>query len=103
MFRFSKVYSYFTELSIRKQSKSKIEKQIFFEQSSGFTENNLTQKPITKEEVLLKVIDQPQIQTNVFVERGKLSGLERIERLGEIDNIGDLEKYGYEFFNIIKI
>jgi hypothetical protein len=23
--------------------------------------------------------------------------------LGEVDNIGDLEKYGYKFFNIIKI
>jgi hypothetical protein len=29
---------------------------IFFEQSSGFTENNLTQRPITKEEVLLKLL-----------------------------------------------
>jgi hypothetical protein len=75
---------------------------IFFEQSSGFTENNLSQRPITKEEVLLRVIDQPQIQTNVFVERGKNSGLERIQRLGEVDNLGDLILYGYGFFNVVK-
>jgi hypothetical protein len=37
----------------------------------------------------------------VFIERGKNSGLERLIRLGEVDNIGDLEKYGYGFFNII--
>ena len=44
---------------------------IFFQESSGLTSNNLTAQPITKDEVLLKVIDQAQIQTNVFVERGK--------------------------------
>ena len=75
---------------------------IFFEQSSGFTENNLTQRPITKEEVLIKVIDQPQIQTNVFVERGKNSAYERIQRMGEVDNLGDMINYGYGFFNVEK-
>jgi hypothetical protein len=75
---------------------------IFFEQSSGFTENNLSQRPITKEEVLLKVIDQVQVQTNVFVERGKNSAYERIQRLGEVDNLGDLINYGYGFFNVEK-
>ena len=75
---------------------------IFFEQSSGFTENNLSQRPITKEEVLLRVIDQPQIQTNVFVERGKNSAYERIQRLGEVDNLGDMINYGYKFFNVVK-
>jgi len=74
---------------------------IFFEPSSGFTEYNLTSTPITKEEVLLRVIDQPQIQTDVFVERGKNSALERIQRLGEIDNLGDMQLYGYGFFNIV--
>lgn len=75
---------------------------IFFEQSSGLTENNLSQRPITKEEVLLRVIDQPQIQTNVFVERGKNSVYERIQRLGEVDNLGDMINYGYRFFNVKK-
>jgi hypothetical protein len=28
--------------------------------------------------------------------------LEYIERIGEIDNVGDLEKYGYGFFNVKK-
>jgi hypothetical protein len=73
---------------------------IFLESSSGLTQYNLTAVPITKEEVLLKVIDQPQIQTNVFVERGKNSAYERIQRLGEVDNLGDLVNYGYRFFNI---
>ena len=75
---------------------------IFFEQSSGFTENNLTAEPITKDEVLLKVIAQPQIQTNIFIERGKNSAFERIQRLGEVDNLGDMINYGYGFFNVEK-
>ena len=73
---------------------------IFFEQSSGLTENNLTAQPITKDEVLLKVYDQPQIQTNVFVERGKNSAYERVQRLGEVDNLGDMINYGYGLFNV---
>lgn len=75
---------------------------IFFQMSSGFTENNLTERPITKDEVLLKVVDQAQIQTNIFVERGKSSALERIQRLGEVDNLGDLLNYGYGFFSVVK-
>jgi hypothetical protein len=73
---------------------------IFFQQSSGLTENNLQSSPITKDEVLLKVIDQAQIQTDVFVERGKSSANERIMRLGEVDNLGDMINYGYGFFNV---
>ena len=61
----------------------------------------MTAVPITKDEVLLKVVDQAQIQTNVFVERGKNSAYERIQRLGEVDNLGDMINYGYGFFNVI--
>lgn len=73
----------------------------FYGTSSGFTDQNLTAVPITKNETLIKVIDQPQIQTDVFVERGKNSAYERIQRLGEVDNLGDMENYGYNFFNVI--
>jgi hypothetical protein len=75
---------------------------IFFEESSGLTSNNIVAVPITKEEVLIKVIDQPQIQTDVFVERGKNSAYERVLRFGEVDNLGDLLNYGYGFFNVEK-
>ena len=73
---------------------------IYFQQSSGLTINNLTSEPITKDEVLLKVVDQAQIQTDVFVERGKNSAYERVQRLGEVDNLGDMINYGYGFFNV---
>ena len=74
---------------------------IYFQQSSGLTEYNLTAVSITNDEVLLKVMGQPEIQTNVFVERGKNSAYERVQRLGEVDNLGDLINYGYGFFNVV--
>lgn len=76
---------------------------IFSVYSSGFTSDMLVCSAITKNEVLLNVIDEPEIFSSVFIERGKNSGLERIQRLGEVDNVGDLVKYGYKFFNVINI
>lgn len=75
---------------------------IYEVQSSGYTQNDLVLSAITKNEALLNVIDQPQVITNVYVERGKYAPLESIMRLGEVDNLGDLEKYGYKFYNVIK-
>lgn len=74
---------------------------LFTVYSSGFTSDMLVCQPIVKNELLLGIIDEPEVQSNIFIERGKNSALERIVRMGEIDNIGDLEKYGYKFFNII--
>jgi hypothetical protein len=68
--------------------------------SSGITSDMITQVPIVKDEALIGVVMQPEVQSNVFIERGKNTVLERIERLGEVDNMGDLEKYGYSFFNV---
>jgi len=73
---------------------------LFFFTGTGFNQDNLTAEPIVKQEVLLNVIDQPQIQTNVYIERGKNSAYEKIVRLGEVDNVGDMTNYGYGFFNI---
>ena len=76
---------------------------VFTVYSSGMTPDMMVCSAITKNEVLLNVIDEAEIQSNIFIERGKNSALERLERLGEVDNVGDLEKYGYKFFNVIKI
>jgi hypothetical protein len=73
---------------------------IFVAQSSGCTD--LLCSAITKNEVLLNVVFDFEVQSNIFIERGKNSALERIQRLGEIDNMGDLVNYGYGFFNIVQ-
>lgn len=72
---------------------------VYLTKSFGLTSNWMVQEPMTKDEALLNVVFQPDVQSNIFIERGKNSALERTERLGEVDNIGDLNRYGYGFFN----
>lgn len=75
--------------------------QTFFTvSSSGFTYDNIVASAITKNELLLDFVMAPEVQTDVFVERGKYSPFEYTQRLGEVDNIGDLTRYGYGFFKI---
>ena len=75
---------------------------LFFIESQGLTEDMIMAEPITKEEVLMGVVDSPEIQSGIFIERGKNSAFESLQRLGEVDNIGDLTSYGYGFFKINK-
>ena len=56
-----------------------------------------------KNETLLNIVMEPEVQSNVYVERGKNSALERIQRLGEVNSVGGLVDYGYGFFNVIDI
>lgn len=73
---------------------------IYFVLSSGVTESMISSSAITKDETLIRIVDKPQVWSDVFIERGKNSAFEYIQRLGEVDNLGDLEKYGYGFFNV---
>lgn len=76
---------------------------IYIVSSSGFTSNDLIMTGITKNEALLNVIDEPQVLSSVNVERGVYSPLESVMRLGEVDSVGDIESYGYKFFNVEKV
>jgi hypothetical protein len=57
---------------------------------------------LTREESLIGFIDGPQIYSDLFIERGKQSVIERNLRLGEIDNMGELEIYGGGYFKVKK-
>ena len=76
---------------------------IYITESYGLVPGDLVLSALTKNEAMLNVIDEPEIITNVFVERGKYTALENVMRLGEVDNVGDLEKYGYKYFNVEKV
>jgi hypothetical protein len=71
---------------------------IFIVSSSGITSNDIIATGITKQEVLLDFVMSPEIQSEIFIERGKNSAFEGLQRLGEVDNMGDLNSYGYGFF-----
>jgi len=70
--------------------------------SSGLTSDNLIMTAITKDETLLNVVDEPQIFSNVYIERGKVSPFEKVRRLGEVSTIGGLVSYGYKYFKVTK-
>lgn len=70
--------------------------------TSGFTKEEIFNTMITRNEHFLGFVDEPQIYSDVFVERGKQGVMEKNFRLGEIDNIGELEIYGNGYFNIRK-
>mgnify|MGYP003335988473 CR=1 FL=1 len=73
---------------------------LFIVESSGFTSDWLVLSALTKNEALMNIIDEPEVQSNVFIERGKNSGVESVVRLGEVDTIDELVRYGYKFFKI---
>ena len=60
----------------------------------------ICREPLTKEEVLMNVCQPTEIQSEVFIERGKQSVFEPNQRLGEVKTIGGLKIYGYGFYNI---
>lgn len=73
---------------------------VYLVNSSGLTSNWMVEEPMVKDEGLLNIISDPEVQSDIYVERGKNSALERVHRIGEVDNLGDLENYGYKFFNM---
>lgn len=68
--------------------------------SKGLTKDTTKLTPITKNEALMKSVSDVQIFSNVFVERGKNSGYEKVQRLGEVKTLQDMEKYGYGYFKL---
>ena len=76
---------------------------IFIASSSGITSDMIEAVPITKNEGMINVIDEPQIYSSIYIERGKNSAFESFRRIGEIDNVDELVQYGYGYFNIVSL
>jgi hypothetical protein len=55
---------------------------------------------VTKEEALIGVVSDIEVQSDVYVERGKISVFEHNLRLSEIDSVGEIEVYGNKYFNV---
>jgi hypothetical protein len=70
--------------------------------TTGFTQEEVINQMITRNEHFLGFVDDPTIYSDIFVERGKQGVLEKTLRLGEIDNIGELDVYGNGYFKIRK-
>jgi len=70
--------------------------------TSSYYQDEIYQGMITRDEHLIGFIDTPQISSDIFVERGKQSVMERNLRLGELDSTGEMDIYGSGFFKIRK-
>jgi hypothetical protein len=68
----------------------------------GSNQTNTSLSALTKEEYLFGKISPPEVQNDVFIDRGKNSVLDKHLRLSEIRNISGLEKYGNGFYKIDK-
>jgi len=68
----------------------------------GNNETNISLSALTKEEYLFGIISTPQIQNDVFIERGVTSVIEPHMKLSEIKNLKELTLYGNGYYNITR-
>jgi hypothetical protein len=68
----------------------------------GWNQTNTSLSAITKEEYLLGIISKPEIENDVFIDRGIASVLDVHLRLSEISNLSELQRYGNGFYNLTK-
>jgi hypothetical protein len=70
--------------------------------TASYQNEEVYQGMVTRNEHLLGFIDEPQIFSDIFVERGKQGIMERNLRLGEMDSVGEISVYGSGYFNVKK-
>jgi hypothetical protein len=72
-------------------------------QGEGWNSTNTSYSALTKEEYLFGIISPPEVKSDVFIDRGVTSVLDKHLMLGEIRTLDELVKYGNGLYNINKI
>ena len=70
--------------------------------TSNFTKEEVINNVITRNEHFIGFIDDPTVYSDIFVERGRQGVMEPNLRLGEIDNMSELDVYGNGYFKVRK-
>jgi hypothetical protein len=70
--------------------------------TTNFTKEEVINNVITRNEHFLGFIDDPTVYSDIFVERGRQGVMEPNLRLGEIDNMSELDVYGNGYFKVRK-
>jgi hypothetical protein len=70
--------------------------------SEGWNDTNISLSVLTKEEIFLGIISPPEVESDVFIERGVTSVLEPHLKLSEIEGVDHLEMYGNGYYKLIK-
>jgi hypothetical protein len=68
----------------------------------GWNQTNISLSATTQEEYLFGIISPPEVQSDVFIDRGATSVLDMHLRLSEIGNISELTRYGNGFYKLNK-
>ncbi len=68
----------------------------------GWNQTNVSLSALTKEEYLFGIISTPEVQSDVFINRGTTTVMELHLKLSEIKNLGQLDRYGNNFYNLTK-
>ena len=67
----------------------------------GWNETNTSLSAQTKEEYLFGITQPPEVQSDVFIDRGGITVLEKHLRLSEIESLEHLERYNNGFYKIV--
>jgi hypothetical protein len=70
--------------------------------TTDFEKEAVFDNMLSRNEHFIGFIDEPTIFSDIFVDRGKQSVMEKTFRLGEIDNMGELSVYGNGYFSVRK-
>lgn len=68
--------------------------------TSGLTSENSINVPSIKLDYLIGLVDAPKINVDVFIDRGSNSSFDRHIKLGDINSLDDLERYGNGYYKI---
>ena len=71
--------------------------------TEGWNQTNTSLSALMKEEFLLGIISRPEVENDVFIDRGVVPVLDFHLRLSEIRNIGELQEYGNGYYRIDRI
>ena len=68
----------------------------------GFNKTNISLSALTKEEYLFGIISPPEVENDVFIDRGITTVMDMHLKLSEIKNIKGLESYGNGYYKLNK-
>lgn len=68
--------------------------------TEGWNQTNTSLAALTKQEYLLGIISRPEVENDVFIDRGVTPVLDYHLRLSEIKNLGQLQQYGNGYYRI---
>jgi len=68
----------------------------------GWNETNTSLSALTKEEYLFGITQQPEVDSDVFIDRGATIVFEKHLRLSEVESLEHMERYNNGYYNLVK-